>query len=56
MGDLEVPMVLSNLGLFCKHGDLFEASAMAPFGCLRFVGDVAMAEAMKESSTPLGVL
>jgi len=62
-GDLEVPMVLRSffgmlLGpvLGAVVGDLCEASAMGG-PCRRFVGEVAMAEAMKErSSAPFGVL
>lgn len=55
--DLEVPMVLRNLAGHMGEpveGDRCDASARGG-PCRRFVGDVAIAEAKKDSS-PLGVL
>jgi len=58
-GDLHVPIVLRTFFGTVPHpmlGDLCDASAMGG-PCRRFVGDVAIAEAMKESSNAvLGVL
>jgi len=58
-GDLDVPMVLRTFFGTLPYpvlGDLCDASAKGG-PCRRFVGDVAIAEAMKESSSAaLGVL